>query len=599
VSFFALRTAEALIRGIVTNQLENVAADKQVLVERWLGERRADLAVVAGAGAVRTADAQSERSYLNLLREQYQVYNRFIVVDSAGHTRADTAESPESQHSETAWYLAAMAGRRYMSQVHLGEGREESVFEMAEPLFGPDGCPSGAVCATVSTTSILDSVLRVSLGRTGECYLVDRTGTFLVHADPRRILRDNIAGSGSFDLVVGLRGSNEAYMDYRNIQVLGAGRPIAGADWYVVVEQDEAEAFAPSRILRHSIFAVIVLAAVAAVGVSLALARYVAAPVRRLSNAAKALAAGDFDQASPGADAGRRDEIGELHRAFGDMAEQLRARQIVLQQSVARTQAELEQSDLRLQHTMEAAARSEHLAAMGRVASGVAHEIRTPLASLKLYLQSLQDDVTLSPDLSEDLDVAMHQVERIEKTVNHFLSFARPEQPVRAAVDVRRLIEEVLMVIRPRAVHQEVDVEVSMAPRLPCVVGDMRQLADALINLMVNALEEMPHGGRLTISSRSELADDESPHPLWLRIDVSDTGPGIREADLEKLFEPFYTTKASGSGLGLAIVRGTVQRHDGRIRLRSSPGAGATFSLYFPAASSGASAHGETADCRQ
>jgi signal transduction histidine kinase len=108
-------------------------------------------------------------------------------------------------------------------------------------------------------------------------------------------------------------------------------------------------------------------------------------------------------------------------------------------------------------------------------------------------------------------------------------------------------------------------------------------LGEALVNLTVNALEAMPDGGELTISVESEATGADSAQPAWLRIDVSDTGTGIRDEDLQRLFEPFFTTKATGSGLGLTILRGTIERHGGSVNVDSRVGAGTTFSLRLPA----------------
>ena len=220
---------------------------------------------------------------------------------------------------------------------------------------------------------------------------------------------------------------------------------------------------------------------------------------------------------------------------------------------------------------------------MGRLASGVAHEIRTPLASLKLYLQSVQEEISISPEFSEDFRIAMRQVERIEGTVNHFLNFARPQEPVLTEVNFRKLLDDAVMVVRPRANHQGIGLETSVAAPLPVVLGDVRQLGEAIVNLMVNALEEMSAGGSLNVAIRADSPDGAAAGPCWVRIDVADSGPGIKEEDLDKLFEPFFTTKASGSGLGLTIVRGTVQRHGGIVRVSASPGRGTTFSIFLPA----------------
>ncbi|MHB8900875.1 MAG: sensor histidine kinase, partial [Thermoguttaceae bacterium] len=129
----------------------------------------------------------------------------------------------------------------------------------------------------------------------------------------------------------------------------------------------------------------------------------------------------------------------------------------------------------------------------------------------------------------------------------------------------------------------EVQVCHHVAPDLPHVDGDSRQLGEALVNLMVNALEAMPDGGELAISVHPEQDDTGCHGQESLRIDVSDTGSGIRPEDLERLFEPFFTTKATGSGLGLTILRETVERHGGSVDVHSRLGAGTTFSIRLPA----------------
>jgi signal transduction histidine kinase len=264
------------------------------------------------------------------------------------------------------------------------------------------------------------------------------------------------------------------------------------------------------------------------------------------------------------------------------MASQLWDRHTRLQEQIGTTEDELRKSEDRLKQTIEAAARSEQLAALGRLAAGVAHEIRTPLTSLKLFLQSLREDADLPPDQVEDLAIALRQGQRMEATINQFLDFARPRDPCPTDVDFAKLVDDALLVVQPRANHQEVEITKSVAPGLPHVKGDGRQLGEALVNLLVNALEVMPEGGRLTITVASDAPQADGSR-RGVRIDVADTGPGVPPADLSRLFEPFFTTKAAGSGLGLAIVRQTVQRHGGAVSVRSEPGAGTTFSLSLPA----------------
>lgn len=584
VSVFSLRTADAVIEGIMTSQLENVAAEKQDLLERWLAEREADLEVVGGSALVRSLDAARIAPYLELVRKHYLVYDRFVVAGPDGATVYDDAGEPGASCAGEAWYREAMAGRTYMSEVHLDRAGRGSVFLLASPVRGPDDRPAGVVCATVDTGAILAQVLRVALGETGECYLVDGAGTFLAHKEPRRILRESIAQSETFARIFPGTRSRPIYTDYRGIPVLGSSRPIGETGWYVVVEQDRDEAFAGSDRLRWRICGIIALTIVAASCLSWLLGYYVAAPIRTLSEAADRLARGEFDIALAGAPTVRRDEIGVLYAAFENMAAQLQKRHVRLRKRVGRTRAQLRRADVKLKQTLEAAARSEHLAALGRLASGVAHEIRTPLASLKLYMQSIREEIAHDSEHHEDFEIAMRQVGRIEGTINHFLEFARPQEPVPVEVDFPRLVEDALSVVGPRARQQSVEVGKSIVAGLPVVEGDMRQLGDALVNLLVNALEVMPDGGRVDVAVDVDRPEAQNAGPTAVRIDVTDSGPGIEAGHLERLFEPFFTTKATGSGLGLAIVAGTVERHGGEVRVHTRPGEGTRFSIVLPAA---------------
>jgi two-component system, NtrC family, sensor kinase len=284
----------------------------------------------------------------------------------------------------------------------------------------------------------------------------------------------------------------------------------------------------------------------------------VSAPIRALSEAARALSGGDFEHALVAQQTRRRDEIGALDAAFRHMASQLWDRHTKMQHRIGITEEELRKSEAKLKETLQAAARSERLAALGRLSSGVAHEIRTPLTSLKLFLQSMREDMVFTPDQAEDFDVAMRQVHRMESTINHFLNFARPQEPFLAEVNFEKLVDDALLVVKPRANQQEVEVVRSVARDVPKVEGDVRQLSEALVNLLVNALEVMPDGGRLSIGVAPE-------------------------GDMERLFEPFFTTKATGSGLGLAIVQGTVERHSGTMEVQSKAGVGTSFVIHLPA----------------
>ncbi len=599
VSIVALRTANRVVEDIVLNQLENVATEKQVLLERWIMERKADLEVLASSSIVRDVDTDQLGPFFQLVQEQYEVYRRFLIADSKGEILYDSSGTSDASCTNETWYQHAIGGEPNMSTVELDAAGRESVFRLATPIRDTSGRPQGVLCATVSTQAILERVLRVQLGESGECYLVDKSGVFLAHKNPRRILNESIAQSGSFTHIFGDTDRQPIYKDYRGILVLGASRSLDGLDWHLVVEQDRDEAFKDSDRLQRNIYIVVGLTIVGAVCLSTLLAWYVASPIRFLSEAARTLARGEFENAILDTRTTRRDEIGALYVAFGHMADQLKERHTLLETRVGLTEAELQKVTAELKGTLELAARSERLASLGHLASGVAHEIRTPLTSLKLFLQSVQENITFSPDDREDYQIAMRQVGRIEKTINRFLEFARPQEPIVTEFDFAQLAEEVLEVIRPRASHQEVEIQECLTSEPAWIKGDAHQLSEVLVSLLVNALDVMPDGGELTFSIDIEGKSANSQVPSWIVVKVSDTGPGIRQQDLQRVFEPFFTTKATGSGLGLAILKGTVESHGGSVHVDTHLRDGTTFYVRLPALSPEKTVeHEQDPDCR-
>jgi len=579
-SVLAIRACEWLIVGLVSNQLDNLAAEKRELLERWMSERRADLEMAADSAQLCSMQAGQIEPFLRSLQEKYKVYKQFTVAGADGRMVYASVPAAGPVAAEP-WYQAAMEGKNYQSEVRLAPDGQEAVFHLATIIHGPGQQRLGALCAEVSTRSIVARVLRVALGKTGECYLVDRSGTFLAHQHPQRILRETIAQSGSFAHIFQSAQPGTIYTDYRGIAVLGASRAVEGTPWFVVVEQDRDEAFEGAERLARSMWIGLAVTACVAIGLSWAVASYVVGPIRRLRDAAVVLARGEYEHALADAQTTRSDEIGSLAAAFREMAGELGRLHAGLRQRLGLTEEQLRLSDAKLQETIAAAARSEHMAALGGLAAGMAHEIRTPLASLKLFMQSISEEAA-APEQTEDLQIAMRQVRRIETTINHFLDFARPREPQRTEVDFCRLVDDALAVVRPRANHQGVRVETAVGYGLPCVRGDVRQLTESVVNLLANAIEAMPGGGRLTIAVAAEIEREGQVAGSGVRIEISDTGPGIAAEDLPRLFQPFFTTKPTGSGLGLAIVRTTIERHGGQVSVASQSGQGTRFTIFLP-----------------
>ncbi|MBU2550056.1 MAG: HAMP domain-containing protein [Proteobacteria bacterium] len=251
---------------------------------------------------------------------------------------------------------------------------------------------------------------------------------------------------------------------------------------------------------------------------------------------------------------GKQDEITRLIASFNKMVAELDSRQEQLVQS-------------------------RKLASIGTFTSGIAHELNNPLNNISITAEAmmLRNGENWPEDIVEMIDDIMTQADRASQVVKNLLEFSRTERPSLKNLDIRAVLDRTLSFIKNQLVVANVRIEQAFAPDLPEIRGKQQDLQQAFVNILLNAIQAMPDGGTITIRA------DQGPEG-YLRIDMSDTGTGIKAGALEHIFDPFYTTKASsqGTGLGLSIVYSIIRTHGGYIEAKSAVGQGTTFSIYLP-----------------
>lgn len=245
-----------------------------------------------------------------------------------------------------------------------------------------------------------------------------------------------------------------------------------------------------------------------------------------------------------------------------------------LYESLKESYAELAQARAEMVHR-------ERLAALGELAAIVAHEVRNPLGVIVNAAASLERMVPRGDDTRMLFEIVGQESERLNQIVGDLIDFAKPRELSLQEEDVGAVIQEAIetasRVPRPRG-KAIVTFEKEVAPGLPQVPMDRRLVRQALVNVAVNAVQAMPRGGRVKV--RAERDGDSERG--FLRVDISDEGPGIPEETLARVFEPFFTTKAKGTGLGLALVKRIVEEHRGKVEVRSEEGKGTTFTFRLP-----------------
>jgi signal transduction histidine kinase len=302
------------------------------------------------------------------------------------------------------------------------------------------------------------------------------------------------------------------------------------------------------------------------------ISRSLARPLNQLTGAMAVVGSGQLDHPVT---ATSHDEVGELARAFGRMTDNLRQSR----SDMLRLNTELERKISQLERTQAQLVQSEKLASIGEMSAAVAHGLRNPLASLRAAAQLVQRHPE-APSSAEHLHAIIDEVDRLDRRISHLLSFSRPApfHPLRESVP--RLVEGLLPAFSELLRERGVQLHLEIPPLLPDVRVDPMQVEQALVEIVSNALDAMPRGGRLRIGASSNGAASGAGE---VAIEVADTGPGIPDQVLPSVCEPFFTTRPDGTGLGLAIAKRYVEQNGGRLEIVSRPG-GTIVRVRLPAA---------------
>jgi len=252
------------------------------------------------------------------------------------------------------------------------------------------------------------------------------------------------------------------------------------------------------------------------------------------------------------------DEISGLIRAFNLMATELETNQENLVQA-------------------------RKMAALGTFTAGIAHELNNPINNISLTAEAFLDEYSGKLDAGADemLQDIIAQVERANDIVRNLLDFSRTQESSFSELNIAEVIQSTIKLIRNQIKLSGTKMDIQVSPDLPAIKGNIRSLQQIFLNLLINAHQAMADGGSINIKAYSDPMD-------FVRIDIADTGPGIKPESVEHIFEPFYTTKGIGKGvgLGLAVTYSLIKTHGGYIKVDSEPGRGTTFSVFIPAISS-------------
>ncbi len=527
-----------------------------------------------------------------------------LITDRYGALVAASSEPDHYFLSQEPWWEALQAGgldRVYVSGLIPGQEGSfrspEETIDIAVPILDDhQHAVIGAIKASYRFDSLFAMIKEIRIGQTGHAMLFDAAGQPLVcpilprraHRIPGQLMAMIVSSNPGWGIAEDDgHGATDTVVGYAPV----TGLSLPDNSWHVFVRQQPEETYAPIRDQLRNL----ALIGVVMSGLLWAMGRYVATriarPIQVLKTGVEAISRGTYDGPL---DVKTGDEFEDLAVAVHRMADRLQASRIELESLNAELTHRVEEKTAEITRQMRKLELSERLATLGKVASGIAHEINNPLGIILNRIECMEADAAQSnvPDeVGRDLVTIRTQAERISRVTRSILTFSRGTVSMLKPLDLNCVARTCVAMAGERMTGLAVRMDLETAAALSPVMGDRDRLETVLLNVINNAIDAVTASGEqgvVTIrTARVQINGDE-----WVQISISDTGPGVPSAIADRIFDPFFTTKPAGqgTGLGLFLSYGIVSDHRGRIEVRNDS-VGAVFDIYLPAVGLGESVH--------
>jgi len=559
-----------------------------------------------GDGVRRLVNAELSRFLLETKVRDGDKVVGLLIADQHGALVAASSEPDHYSFEHEPWWTAIHAGgvdQVYVSGLipaHEGSFRTpEETIDIAVPILDDrQHTVIGAVKASYRFDSLFAMINQIRIGQTGHAMLFDAAGNPLVcpilprqaHRIPAQLMTMIVSSQPGWGIAEedghGATGTVEGFATV-------TGLPLRDNSWQIFVAHPAGESYAPIRDQVRNLAAI----GLVMLGLLWAMGRYVAAriarPIQILQTGVEAISQGTYDRPL---NIQTGDEFEELATAVHHMADRLKASRVELESLNADLARRVEEKTAEVTEHMKQLQFSERLATLGKVASGIAHEINNPLGIILNRIECMEVEAVqlgVSEEQQRDLLAIRTQADRISRITKSMLALSRGSATVLKPMDLNCVLRSCIEASKGRAAAKGVCIESVLLPGLPPIMGDRDRIETVILNLINNAIDAAEDGippGLVTV--HSEGCPGKESDQVTVRI--SDSGPGIPEEMLGRIFDPFFTTKdeGQGTGLGLFLSYGIVADHRGRLEIENGR-RGAVASVFLPALVSAAESHQE------
>jgi two-component system, NtrC family, sensor kinase len=575
LTFLSISMSREMMHDSTVDHLRNLVEVKETAIEQWLKERVADGKSIAESPEIKSLNPGQIEPFLSLMRHFERSYLNIQVYTLNGELVSRKRSEISSMDEE--WFKKALQEGVFISIPGTEPGHLRPTVTISTIIRNAQQRPIGILKEVVSLTFLTDLITESKLGQTGTFFIFCPQGEFVIQKGLIKAFKREASSSAYFEVSPGKPTYTGVYKGYTENNVLGSWKWISGLRCYLIAEQDSKEAFYQIDMLMEKAVIIFIISTLLIILISSWVIRRTTTPITQLGEAVAEFADGHFGETVTTT---RVDEIGKLINGFNTMAEKLNRAHEQLEGKGEASNKELEAAYQLLKKRQEQLIQSEKMAALGELSAGIAHEIRNPMTSIRLFVQSLEKEIDLDESQQDDFRIIIREIDRMNEKITRLLNFARPEEPEFEPIQLGDLVGEAVNLLEVTLKEGGIRLDIDIPEAHPPLEGDPRQLSQVLVNLILNAAGAMPHGGILTISAIVE--DDPQNQRAFLRLTIKDTGHGILEKDRPYLFDPFFTTKSTGTGLGLSIAYSVVRMHNGRIDVESEWGKGSSFTITLP-----------------
>jgi len=591
VGYYLVNLSQVTLNRAISRDQEALAVGFSDTVSSYVTNFRNVLFDAAHLEDFSSMNAGKQQALINHVMQLHAPFLELSVIDSGGQETVRVGrfvrDNKLRDFSNDALFAKVMKTGEFVGGLEKYMGSYPAITMGVQIVSSTTNQGTGVLIAKMSLTG-LSSILKTGFPEVThtQAAVIDTNGFLIAHSNLKEIYKPDAKLPDDILKILlqndAKTGGGEIILDTGE-KVLGAFAEVSELGWVVYIQRSVSVAYSASNEMLKRTRWMMLLVTVFVLILGYAVSLFITQPIHALREAAIKLGEGDFDYlpdiSMP------NDEIGELAHTFMQMSESLKVKTA----EIMSAKEELEKLNRSLENRVEARTRElksaqdelikkERLAAIGQMASVVGHEIRNPLAVINnsIYFIKTKFNASaaanpLDPKVTKHISIIESEIRQANGIIDEILGFARTRELNPKLTHLNAYMED-LMMSYPFPPH--IELVKKLAPENPTVNIDTDEMTQAVRNLIKNGIEVMPETGKIFV--RTEVSGD------MVRIDVEDAGPGIPKETLEKIFAPFFTTKARGTGLGLAVVKKITDRHRGRVEVTSVVGKGTCFKLFIP-----------------